>query len=131
MIIMSNICEKCNHACNSIYFQQNFKNWTSGNNDIDEFIQYTQLSAHDDIKEALEWIPFDRLYNIKCVAKDEFDDVYIANWIDGYIDRQFDSEMYWDDENQNWERDCQNMSVKLKILNTSKDLTLKFTNKVQ
>ncbi|GES97153.1 kinase-like domain-containing protein [Rhizophagus clarus] len=29
--------------------QQNFKNWTSGNYDIDKFIWDTQLSAHDDV----------------------------------------------------------------------------------
>jgi hypothetical protein len=32
-------------ACNSKRFQQNFGNWTSGNDDIDKFIQNTQLSA--------------------------------------------------------------------------------------
>jgi hypothetical protein len=42
------LCKKCKQPntgddrcmyCNSIYFQSNFKNWTSGNNDVDEFIQ--------------------------------------------------------------------------------------------
>src|SRR4051794_14243116 len=28
-------------SCNAKRFQQNFKNWTSGNHDIDEFIQKT------------------------------------------------------------------------------------------
>jgi hypothetical protein len=131
MIVLDDICEKCNHICNSIYFQRNFKNWTSGNNDVDKFIQCTQLLAHNNIKEALEWITYDRLYNIEYIAKDEFDDTYIvANWIDGYINRKYDFEMYLDDENQNWAREGYNMSVKLKILNISKDLTLEFTNKV-
>jgi len=30
-------------SCNSKHFQQNFKNWTSGNNEVDEFIQKAQL----------------------------------------------------------------------------------------
>ncbi|RIA82469.1 kinase-like domain-containing protein [Glomus cerebriforme] len=34
----------CN-ACNAKRFQQNFKKWRSGNDDIDKFIQHTQLSA--------------------------------------------------------------------------------------
>src|SRR5690349_17261192 len=32
-------------SCNAKHFQQNFKNWTSGNHDIDEFIQNSQLKA--------------------------------------------------------------------------------------
>src|SRR5688572_27251398 len=31
--------------CHAKHFQQNFKNWTSGNRDIDEFIQKTQLKT--------------------------------------------------------------------------------------
>ncbi|RGB36389.1 hypothetical protein C1646_758206 [Rhizophagus diaphanus] len=41
-----------------------------GNNDIDKFIQDTQLSAHSDVREALEWIPYDRFHDIKYIAKD-------------------------------------------------------------
>jgi hypothetical protein len=82
MIVLDDICEKCNHICNSIYFQQNFKNWTSGNNDVDKFIQGTQLSAHKMVKDVLEWIPYDRFNNIEYIAKDELSKVYRANWID-------------------------------------------------
>jgi hypothetical protein len=118
-----NICRKCFNTCYAIYFQRNFENWTSGNNDIDKFIQNSQLSAHDDTKKALEWIPYDRLYNFKYIANDEFGKVYRANWIDGYI-------KCWNNENQNWEREGDNMFVNLKSLNTSYNLTLEITNKV-
>uniref|UniRef100_U9UKF9 Uncharacterized protein n=1 Tax=Rhizophagus irregularis (strain DAOM 181602 / DAOM 197198 / MUCL 43194) TaxID=747089 RepID=U9UKF9_RHIID len=79
-----------------MHFQRNFKNWTSGNDDIDKFIQDTQLSAHKDseISNALEWIPYDRLDNF---AKNKFGKVYKANWIDGKI-------KYWDNKNKNWIR---------------------------
>jgi hypothetical protein len=130
MIVLGGMCEKCNRICNSIYFQRNFKNWTSRNNHIDKFIQCTQLLAHYNVEEALEWIPYDRLYDIEYIVKNEFNDIHRAIWIDGYINRQYDSEMCWDDDYQNWERENHNMSVKLKILITPKDLTLKFTNKV-
>src|SRR5205085_9645363 len=62
--IKHGICKECKHAktdynwcqsCNSKHFQQNFKNWTSGNNDIDGFIQNAQLNAKNH-KEVLEWI---------------------------------------------------------------------------
>jgi hypothetical protein len=48
------ICGKCNEPgtgqhwcqnCNSKRFKDNFKNWTNGNNDIDEFIQQSQLNS--------------------------------------------------------------------------------------
>ncbi|RIA81929.1 kinase-like domain-containing protein [Glomus cerebriforme] len=60
----------CN-PCNAKRFQQNFKNWTSGNDDIDKFIQNTQLSAKENCK-VLEWIPYDRFYNIEYIAKGGF-----------------------------------------------------------
>src|SRR3954452_16925388 len=45
--------------CNGKHFQQNFKDWTSGNRNIDEFIQQTQLKAGG-YREFLEWIEYDR-----------------------------------------------------------------------
>src|SRR5205823_5129126 len=115
------ICKQCGIECNAKHFQQNFENWTSGNNDIDKFIQDTQLSAHDNAKEALEWIPYNRFYNINYIAKGGFDKVYRANWIDGFIDE-------WD--NKNWKREGQNKFVALKSLNNSKNVTLEFINEV-
>ena len=115
-------CKQCDRMCNTKHFQQNFKNWTSGNNDIDKFIQDTQLSAHDNAKEALEWISYDRFYNIKYIAEGEFGKVYRANWIDGCIDK-------WNNENQNWKRKDQNMFVILKCLNLT-DVILEFINQV-
>ena len=65
-IIYENICKECNqintrykwcNACNAKHFKQNFKKWTSGNDDIDKFIQDTQLSAKRREK-VLEWIDF-------------------------------------------------------------------------
>jgi len=46
------LCKECKQpntdydwcqSCNGKRFQQNFQNWTSGNNDIDELIKGTQL----------------------------------------------------------------------------------------
>src|SRR5919206_4407447 len=100
----------CN-PCSAKHFQQNFKNWTSGNDDIDKFIQHTQLSANK-YHEVLEWIPYDRFRNIEFIAKGGFGNVYKAIWIDGYI-------LNWDNKNQNWERDkpSNGFEVALKSLN--------------
>jgi hypothetical protein len=114
--------------CNSKQFKENFKNWTSGNNDVDRFIQSTQLSDHNYYScQALEWIPYDRFHNIKFIAEDEFDNIYIANWIDGCI---ASNQNCWNDENQDWNRNEPNMFVKLKILNDLASITLEFINKV-
>jgi hypothetical protein len=125
------ICEECNkentgfqwcHTCNAKRFQQNFQNWTSSNDDIDKFIQHTQLSANN-YDKVLEWIPYDRFCDIKYIAKGGFGNVYRANWIDGFIN-------YWDINSKNWHRDGKNKVVALKSLNNSKNVRLEFINEV-
>ena len=126
------LCKECNQentgydwckACNAKHFQQNFEKWTSGNVDIDKFIQEAQLSANSSEK-VIEWIPYDRFYDIEYIAKGGFGKVYRANWIDGYI-RKWDSK-----KNQNWKRTDSNKFVALKSLNNSKNVTLEFLNEV-
>jgi hypothetical protein len=116
---LNEICEICNYVCYSKRFQQNFKNWTSGNYNIDKFIQDTQLSAHRDVKKALEWVPYEKFYDIKYIAGGK----YRANWIDGNM-------IFWDNKNQNWIRKGQNISVGLKRLNNLKNITFEFMDKV-
>src|SRR3954454_2208562 len=53
------LCKDCKQPKISKYwcqckFQQDFKNWTSGNNEVDKFIQKTQLKAKK-FEELLEW----------------------------------------------------------------------------
>jgi hypothetical protein len=124
-------CKECNReitvpnwccTCNAKRFQQNFKNWTSGNDNIDKFIQNTQLAANSRYN-LLEWIPYDRFYNIKYIAKGGFGNVYRAIWIDGFI-------LEWNDKDKNWERKEKNKFVVLKSLNNSKNVTLEFINEV-
>uniref|UniRef100_U9U8R1 Protein kinase domain-containing protein n=1 Tax=Rhizophagus irregularis (strain DAOM 181602 / DAOM 197198 / MUCL 43194) TaxID=747089 RepID=U9U8R1_RHIID len=126
-------CEECKQkntgsgyckTCNVKRFQQNFQNWTSGNNDIDKFIQDNQLSANF-YDQVLEWIPYNKLYDIEYIAKGGFGKVYRAKWIDGYIDG-------WDNKNENWERRhySSDKFVALKSLNNSENVTLEFINEV-
>jgi hypothetical protein len=123
MMVLNNKCKECNSICNTIHFQHKFIDWTSGNNDIDKFIQDTQLSAHSNSKiaNALEWIPYDRLCDI---TKNKFGKVYKANWIDGKI-------MYWNNKNKNWKRHG-SKDVILKSLSNLKNIRIKFimNNKV-
>jgi hypothetical protein len=119
MMVLNDKCKLCNYTCYSIHFQQNFNNWTSGNNDIDKFIQDTQLSSHDDLENILELISYDKFCDITYIAEDR----YQANWIDGNIN-------YWDESIQYWIRKGQNMIVILKKLNNTKDITLLFVDEV-
>ena len=98
-------CPECNNPytgydwcqqCNGKRFQQDFHKWSSGNKFIDKFIQETQLNAkYSD--EVLEWIPYNRLTNVKYLDKGGFSTIYKAIWLDGYIEN-------WDYDNQQWKR---------------------------
>jgi hypothetical protein len=119
------MCKKCNFICIAVHFQLNFENWTSGNDDIDKFIQNAQLTVHsnNEVSKAIEWIPYDRFYNIRYIAKGGFGKIYRANWIDGYM-------LNWDSKKQNWIRKNHKF-VALKSLNNSKNVKLEFMNEVQ
>ena len=125
MVLNNYRCKKCNRICNAIHFQDKIMDWTSGNNDIDKFIQDTQLSEHTyhNVNNALEWIPYDRMYDIKYISQDEFGKIYQANWIDGYIGN-------WTNTNKNWKRDNQNMFVVLRSLNNLNNITTEIVNEV-
>lgn len=109
-------------TCNAEHFRQNFKNWTSGNKDIDKFIQDAQLLAGEDF-EVLEWIPYEKFYDVKFIAKGGFGEVYKAKWTDGLIKK-------WDGKKRDWERLRANDFVALKALSDSKDVSLEFIREV-
>uniref|UniRef100_U9UGU7 Uncharacterized protein n=1 Tax=Rhizophagus irregularis (strain DAOM 181602 / DAOM 197198 / MUCL 43194) TaxID=747089 RepID=U9UGU7_RHIID len=115
------ICEICSYTCYAKRFQHYFENWTSGNNDIDKFIQDTQSSIHKfyDIDKTLEWIPYERFYNIKHIEEGR----YKFNWVDGNI-------IDWDNKTQSWKRKGQNMSVELKILSNPINISLEFMDEI-
>ncbi|GBC46655.2 kinase-like domain-containing protein [Rhizophagus irregularis DAOM 181602=DAOM 197198] len=118
IIVLSNKCKECNSECYTTCFQRNFKNWTSGNNDIDKYIQDNQLSVHNNMKKALEWIPYNKFFFIRYIAKGR----YMANWIDGNM-------VNWNNKTQSWKRKNPKMNVELKRLNNPKNITIEFKNK--
>ena len=126
------LCEECKQpntgsywcqSCNAKRFQQNFQNWTSGNHDIDEFIQKTQLKARNS-NEVIEWVEYDRFENVEYLAKGGFGTTYKAIWKDGRID-------YWNSKNNQWKRDKKNEEVALKCLHNSQDITAEFLREVR
>jgi hypothetical protein len=131
------LCKECKQpktdmdwcrSCNSKRFQQNFKNWTSGNNEVDKFIQKAQLKAKNN-EEILEWIEYDRFENVDYLAKGGFGTIYKAIWKDGFISK-------WDSENNQWKRNktfgekYENFTVVLKCLHNSQDITSDFLKEV-
>ena len=128
----NNVCGGCKQPkthdywcrpCNAKRFQRNFKNWNSGNDDVDKFIQKTQLEATS-VGKVLEWIGHDRFENIKYLTKGGFGTVYKAIWKDGPIYR-------WDFGNNQWKRISNNYPVALKCLHNSQEITAEFLKEVR
>ena len=124
------ICGECNkpgtgfdwcQPCNAKRFEKNFKNWTSGNKDIDELIQYSQLNAVH-WRACLEWVPFEKFQNVTYITRGGFGEIYLADWPEGDIE-------YWDIENEKWVR-FSNTKVALKSLDNSSDISTGFLNEV-
>lgn len=109
--------------CYAKRFQQNFPNWSSGNEYIDKFVQETQLNTKNR-HEFLEWIPYNRLTNIKYLAKGGFSTVYEAIWLDGRIE-------YWDFYKDEWFRNSRESKVVIKSLNNSSIINDEFLNEVR
>ena len=124
------ICGECNEPgtgncwcqpCNAKRFKENFKNWTSGNKDIDELIQLSQLNAIYRYN-CLEWIPYEKFQNITYISKGGFGKIYSADFPEGII-------QYWNIDNHKWDRFL-NAKVALKSLDNSSDMHEDFLNEV-
>ncbi|PKC57359.1 hypothetical protein RhiirA1_472623 [Rhizophagus irregularis] len=121
------LCEECNYIkiwrfCNYCCFQQNFKNWTSGNNDVDEFIQKAQLKASNKYS-PIEWIEYDKFENVEYLAKGGFGTTFKAVWKDGRIS-------YCGYENNQFMR-VGETKVALKCLHNSQGITAEFLKEVE
>ena len=88
------VCENCNQECLATlyceycvrnYLKDNFSNWTSGNDDIDSLIQECQMTTQGP-DAIVEWIPYNKLQNIKYLTKGGCSEIYTADWIDASYD---------------------------------------------
>jgi hypothetical protein len=93
-------CEKCDgmkswcEQCQINYFKDNFAYWTSGNEEIDKFIQGRQLKIDRPGDIVFEWIPYNHFYNIKEVGKYDVNIVYLALWKNGPLNWNEDNKKY-------------------------------------
>ncbi|GBB97034.1 hypothetical protein RclHR1_00290032 [Rhizophagus clarus] len=102
--------------CNSIYTNINYKwckyceinklrkNFTSGNQKIDNFIQERQLGINGPLDIVFEWIPHNKFLSIKEVDKDGNSTVCLAQWEDGPLD--------WDKDNKKYKRKPKKIALK-------------------
>ncbi|RHZ59673.1 hypothetical protein Glove_362g49 [Diversispora epigaea] len=115
-------CEFCIRK----YLENNFGNWTSGNNEIDNLIQECQQKIAKPAA-VIEWIEYNQFENIEHLAEGGCATVYTAAWKDGSYNK-------WDPERQILER-FERQKIVLKRLSNSnnnnvnwfQEVTLSFT----
>jgi hypothetical protein len=134
MILKDNYCKECGKKytdtykkwckpCQMDYLKDNFTNWTSGSENIDDFIQEMQLlNVHYPYNKIFEWIPYNQFSCIKEIGKGGFATIYSAIWKDG--------PMCYNSIEKKLERTEHNKKVALKCLYDSQSITNEFLNEV-
>ncbi|RIB12647.1 hypothetical protein C2G38_2200047 [Gigaspora rosea] len=83
------ICEHCAHYntspawCQSCDPWKATQEWTSGNEEINNFIKEFQFNANE-YENVIEWIQFDKLINLQEI-KGESDIVFMATWVKEFL----------------------------------------------
>ncbi|GES80845.1 kinase-like domain-containing protein [Rhizophagus clarus] len=114
-------------------FQDEFKNWTSGNETIDKFIQNKQIIALNGF-DVIRWFFFDRFKDIELI-EGEFGtalNAHVPDWnfIPGDLDNIFDDggngndnesvdEKEWAEMTEDWVTETHLLNVNLKRFNSS------------
>ncbi|KAG9300783.1 hypothetical protein G9A89_023581 [Geosiphon pyriformis] len=95
-----NECQQCQRfieytgnfckACQFMFFKKHYKDFSSGNEEVDKIIKnpiYIQYDQSDNYGELnyYEWIPWEHLSNINEIARGGFGIIYKATLIDGLI----------------------------------------------
>ena len=93
-------CKPCQVNC----LKNNFINWTSNNEKIDDFIKEKQLSISSLVDKVFEWIPYNQLNNIKKMKSD----FAMAVWKDGPL--------YYNKYKKKWIRESDQKVVLKRIL---------------
>ncbi|CAB5393120.1 unnamed protein product [Rhizophagus irregularis] len=119
------ICKICGYGNYSNYYRwckcrinhlrENFKNWTSGNEEVDKLIQEMQLKIDSYSDIVFEWIPYDQLDDIKGNSMSRS---CLAMWKDGPLFYEFSKKEYTRSQNKNITlksmTNSQNIAVEIK-----------------
>ncbi|CAB5380281.1 unnamed protein product [Rhizophagus irregularis] len=90
IVLENSYCKKCGEIytikynkwckpCQINNLKQNFTNWTSGNEKIDDFIQEMQCKINNCNDIIVEWIPYNQFNNVKKIGKDGFATAILKN----------------------------------------------------
>jgi serine/threonine protein kinase len=115
------IVDKWCKLCQLNNLKENFANWTSGNERIDNFIQEMQLKINNPADTMVEWIPYNQFNYIKKIGRGGFAIVYSAIWMDGPLKCDYKKMEY---------KRKPNKEVALKCLYNSQNITNEFLNEV-
>jgi hypothetical protein len=83
--VYTDICKKWCKKCQINYLKENFINWTSGNEKIDNFIREKQIEINNPTDIIFEWIPYDQFIYINEVDNYYFSTIYSANLKNGLL----------------------------------------------
>ncbi|PKK63425.1 hypothetical protein RhiirC2_140264, partial [Rhizophagus irregularis] len=111
-------CKWCK-SCQIDFLKNNFTNWTSGNRQIDDFIQKEQLQIESSWDIIFEWIPYNQFTGIEKIENIDT----IAMWKDGPL--------YYNSHSNKYERILVNKNVTLKYLHKIPDILNKDLDKIK
>jgi hypothetical protein len=112
-------CLKCNQCktdklpcqpCIKAEYNKEYKNWKCGNENIEKLVKYVRPSLVNTIL-FLEWIPYEKLTDIKYLNEGGYGTISLATWVDGYVVR-------WNHKKKKWHRKGK-MKVVLKTMKRS------------
>ena len=123
-------CKECNEIkktlkwYNTCHFQKAFSTCTSGNQEIDYFIQNTQIHAWDNLL-MLEWYPWELFSEIEKIGQGGYGTVFRAKWEPGRM-------KWWNQSDNQWSREkiYSYQYVALKTIGHPESLSKDFLNEV-
>ncbi|CAB5376958.1 unnamed protein product [Rhizophagus irregularis] len=132
LVFQDHYCKNCNEIytgnerwcklCQVNNIKENFVNWTSGNERIDNLIQEMQLKINKCEDMIIEWIPYNQFNHIKEIGKGGFATVYSAIWRDGPLKYMYGKMKY---------EKMVNKEVALKCVHNSQNITSEFLNEIK
>ncbi|GBB88754.1 hypothetical protein RclHR1_15340002 [Rhizophagus clarus] len=114
-------CKWC-QPCQMNNLKQDFENWTSGNEKVDELIQKMQMGISTLEDRIIEWISYDQFSDIKEISKNDSATLYSAIWLNGPLEYEYEEKEH---------KRMPDKNVALKYLYNSKNIISEFLNEVK